>query len=247
VLTGSWDKTVKAWDPRSAPASAEVASLDLPDRVYSSSLAGRDTLLVATAGRHMHLYDLRKLRGGSGSGSSGGGGSGALIAARESTLKHQTRCVRAFPDGAGWATASIEGRIAIEYVDAAPEVQARKYAFKCHRAKLASGEEKVFPVNALAFHPVFGTFVSGGSDGFVSCWDAQNKKRLSQFPEYATSISSLAFNRDGSLLAIAASYTFEQGEAPHPADAIHVRTVSDADVRPKAAGAAGAASAAPRP
>ncbi len=29
--------------------------------------------------------------------------------------------------------ASTEGRIAVEYFDASPEVQANKYAFKCHR------------------------------------------------------------------------------------------------------------------
>jgi cell cycle arrest protein BUB3 len=237
VLTGSWDKSVKAWDPRAA--SPEVASLALPDRVYSASLAGRDTLLVATAGRHMHLYDLRKLsRGGP------GGAADALIAARESTLKHQTRVVRAFPDGTGWATGSIEGRIAIEYVDAAAEVQARKYAFKCHRAKLPNGEEKVFPVNALAFHPVFGTFASGGSDGLVSIWDFVQKKRLCQFADYGAPIAALAFNRDGSLLAVAASYTYEQGDVPHPADAIHVRSIADSDVRPKAAAAGAPAAAA---
>jgi cell cycle arrest protein BUB3 len=37
------------------------------------------------------------------------------------------------PDGQGYATASVEGRIAVEYFDPKPEVQERKYAFKCHR------------------------------------------------------------------------------------------------------------------
>lgn len=40
-------------------------------------------------------------------------------------------------------------------------VQARRYAFKCHR-KSDTGTDTVYPVNALAFHPVFGTFASGG-------------------------------------------------------------------------------------
>ncbi len=38
---------------------------------------------------------------------------------------------------------------------------------------------------------------------------------------------------DGGLLAVAASYTFEQGDRPHPADAIYVRRMADAEVLPK--------------
>ena len=67
----------------------------------------------------------------------------------------------------------------------------------------------------------------------VCVWDGIAKKRLCQYRDYGTSISSLAFNRDGTLLAIAASYTYDQGEKPHPADAIIVRSVADSDVRPK--------------
>lgn len=53
----------------------------------------------------------------------------------------------------GYATASVEGRIAVEYFDPSPEWQAKKYAFKCHR-QTVNGEDHVWPVNALAFHPV---------------------------------------------------------------------------------------------
>lgn len=44
---------------------------------------------------------------------------------RESSLKFQTRCVRCFPDATGYALASVEGRVAMEYFDAADSVQAR--------------------------------------------------------------------------------------------------------------------------
>lgn len=39
------------------------------------------------------------------------------------------------------------------------EAQDNKYAFKCHRKG-----DQVFPVNAMAFHPVYGTFATGGCD-----------------------------------------------------------------------------------
>jgi len=52
----------------------------------------------------------------------------------------------------GYASSSIEGRVAVEFFDPSPETQARKYAFKCHR-KVIDGVDTVYPVNALAFHP----------------------------------------------------------------------------------------------
>jgi hypothetical protein len=53
----------------------------------------------------------------------------------------------------GYAAASIEGRVAVEYFDPSPAAQAMKYAFKCHR-QTVNGVDHVWPVNALAFHPV---------------------------------------------------------------------------------------------
>jgi len=43
---------------------------------------------------------------------------------------------------------SIEGRVAVEYLDLSPEVQKKKYAFKCHRLK-EEGVEKIYPVNDI--------------------------------------------------------------------------------------------------
>ena len=58
--------------------------------------------------------------------------------------------------------------------------------------------------------------------------DGFNKKRLCQYRRYPTSISSLSFSFDGSLLAIASSYMYEQGEPINGnqlEDAIYVRKV----------------------
>jgi WD40 repeat protein len=63
----------------------------------------------------------------------------------------------------------------------------------------------------------FGTFATGGGDGIVSIWDSAAKKRLRQLPKYPGSITSLAFNSDGSKLAIGCSILEEENPANNPA------------------------------
>ena len=60
----------------------------------------------------------------------------------------------------GYVLSSIEGRVAVEYLDPSQEVQKKKYAFKCHRLK-EEGIENVYPVNAISFHSVHNTFATG--------------------------------------------------------------------------------------
>lgn len=88
VITGSWDKTIKCWDPRGASGQERtlVGTYAQPERVYSLSLVG-NRLVVATAGRHVNVYDLRNMS--------------QPEQRRESSLKYQTRCVRCYPNGTG--------------------------------------------------------------------------------------------------------------------------------------------------
>jgi len=57
--------------------------------------------------------------------------------------------------------------------------------------------------------------------------------QLTTLPTFATSISALAFNHDGSELAIASSYTFEDGDREHPQDELFVRKILDSECLPK--------------
>ncbi|WZZ07822.1 hypothetical protein YC2023_093743 [Brassica napus] len=192
VITGSWDRTIKCWDPRAAsgPERSQIGTYKQPERVNSLSLVGNH-LVVATAGRHVNIYDLRNMS--------------QPEQRRESSLKYQTRCVRCYPNGTGYALSSVEGRVSMEFFDLSEAAQAKNY----------------------------GTFATGGCDGFVNVWDGNNKKRLYQYSKYPTSIAALSFSRDGGLLAIASSYTFEEGDKPHEPDAIFVRNVNEIEVKPK--------------
>uniref|UniRef100_A0A131YUI0 Mitotic checkpoint protein BUB3 n=1 Tax=Rhipicephalus appendiculatus TaxID=34631 RepID=A0A131YUI0_RHIAP len=216
IISGSWDSTVKLWDPRSSTCAGTCLQ---PDKVYTMAVCG-DKLIVGTAQRKVLVWDLRNM--------------GYVKQRRESNLKYQTRCIRCFPNQQGFVLSSIEGRVAVEYLDPSPEVQKKKYAFKCHRTKDSNGIELIYPVNAIAFHNLYNTFATGGSDGHVNIWDGFNKKRLCQFHKYPSSIASLAFSHDGSLLAIGSSYLFEQGFVENkPPDAIFIRRVTDQETKPK--------------
>ena len=131
---------------------------------------------------------------------------------RESSLKFMTRAVSCMPTDLGYASSSIEGRVAVEWFDPSSESQARKYAFKCHRQPSPEGIDIVYPVNALAFHPVYGTFASGGGDGFVALWDGVTKRRIRQYQKYSSSVAALSFSGNGRYLAVAVSPGFEDGK-----------------------------------
>jgi WD40 repeat protein len=80
----------------------------------------------------------------------------------------------------------------------------------------------------------YNTFASGGSDGTVSIWDHKVKKRLRQYPKYSGPVPSIAFNCDGTRLAVGVSYTWDEGEegakgAEMPA--VFVKACEDVKVR----------------
>mmetsp|Transcript_9201 Transcript_9201/g.28010 ORF Transcript_9201/g.28010 Transcript_9201/m.28010 type:complete len:111 (+) Transcript_9201:76-408(+) len=103
---------------------------------------------------------------------------------------------------------------------------------QCHRSN-ESGQDLAFPVHAISFHPGFGTFATGGGDGVINLWDGENKKRLFQISRFPNTVSALSFNRAGSLLAVASSYTYERGDVEHGADEIYIRQMQDVEIRPR--------------
>lgn len=135
LISGSWDHTVRLFDPRSP---VQTSKHPQPHKIFSTSTINH-TLVVAMASRSVYLYDVRNMA--------------EPWQRRESSLKFMTRTVRCMPNGQGYASSSIEGRVAVEFFDASDESQKRKYAFKCHR-QVEGGVDVVYPVNALAFHPV---------------------------------------------------------------------------------------------
>eukprot|EP01118_Nematostelium_gracile_P005363 TRINITY_DN1691_c0_g1_i1.p1 TRINITY_DN1691_c0_g1~~TRINITY_DN1691_c0_g1_i1.p1 ORF type:complete len:331 (-),score=91.48 TRINITY_DN1691_c0_g1_i1:72-1064(-) len=211
LVTGSWDKTVRYWDGRSSNPIHEAA---MPERVYALDV--KFPLLVAcTADRNMIVYDLRKPN--------------VEFKRKISPMKWQTRTVSCFPDKTGFALGSIEGRVAIEYVE--EKDSSRNFAFRCHR----EGND-VYSVNAISFHPIQGTFATAGSDGTFNYWDKDSRHRLKAFSKCPAPISAASFNADGSLFAYAVSYDWSKGaEHYHPQskNQIMVHITQEGEVKKK--------------
>lgn len=215
VISAAWDSTLHIHNEAGDGASEAwpTASIALPSKPFSLSLSP-SKLVVAMSSRQLHIYDLGTLAAAC-----------ANAAAdkpltqldmdpwqrRESSLKFMTRAVACMPSDEGYASSSIEGRVAVEWFDPSAESQARKYAFKCHRQPV-DDVDVVYPVNALAFHPLHGTFATGGGDGVVAIWDAVAKRRIRIYPKLASGVAATSFSSNGKYLATAISPSFEDGK-----------------------------------
>ena len=112
------------------------------------------------------------------------------------------------------------------------------FTFRCHR-DMVSGKntQKIYAVNAVSFHPTYYTFSTAGSDGTFSFWDKDAHHRLKAYPNVGGSITSTAFNRDGSVFAYAVSYDWSKGfsfNTPQYPTRVMFHPVNDSDCKPKA-------------
>ena len=85
LVSGSWDRTLKFWDPKSKSSQA-TSSHTLPERIYHMDLAGH-TLVVAMASRLFQIWDVRNMQ--------------SPVSQRESSLKYMTRAVACMSDQKG--------------------------------------------------------------------------------------------------------------------------------------------------
>lgn len=229
VVSGSWDKTLKYWDMRSPQP---VSTIQLPERVYCMD-SSQKLLVVGCADRHIAAIDLNNPQ--------------QIFKSLQSALKYQTRVVACYPQGNGYAIGSIEGRCAIQYMDEA-EQQKSGFSFRCHRkfpngapATLStrtggSQDVHVYSVNAISFHPIYGTFSTAGSDGTFCFWDKDARQRLKNFPSVNSTISATAFNRNGTIFAYAKSYDWSLGYRANTQDfpiEIKLHATKDDEIKQK--------------
>lgn len=198
IASAGWDAKFHLWDVRLSSGSSKkpVVTLDLPGKAFSMDTSMDGTkVVVATSGRKNCFIDIRSPTSLTATDNTDAEATSSKenpplaksILVRDSSLKYQTRCIKFFqPYSYGVAIGSIEGRVAIEYLSdigisppppppsSTTPLNTKKYAFKCHRVN-----DIIYPVNDIVFHPIHGTFATGGADGTVVTWDGNNKDRKS--------------------------------------------------------------------
>lgn len=192
LITGSWDKTILYWDLRQ---QSPVASVTCKDRVYSMAVRNSSLLAVATANRWIQIIDLKNPT--------------TIFQTTLAPLKHQTRVVAPFLDGAGYAIGGVEGRCAFQYIS--PEHASKNYSFKCHRNAVSSSNTNVYAINAISVHPVYGTFSTAGSDGTFHFWDRERRLRLKGYGNVGGPVTATGFSKTGGVFAYAVGYDWSQG------------------------------------
>lgn len=222
VVSASWDATIRGWDIRE---NTHTFSANLTGKAFALFLH-EHTCVIGTSKRKLEFWDMRKMD--------------QAWTIEESPIRHQIRSIACSPDATRFAVGSTEGRVAIQTFpnsnsSGVEQNRQGSFSFKCHRQSAAAsdGADLVFPVHSICFHPTFGTFATGGGDGIVNIWDGDSKKRICQLRSFPSSIASLSFREDGNQLAIACSYTFEEGERDHPPDALYVHSITENEVRPR--------------
>lgn len=185
LFAATYNGTFLQLDPRQARA---VRLARLAHRVFAMDVSDTYVVLGMDA-RNVHIYDSRKCD--------------HPVQRRETGLKHQTSTVRCFPSGDGYALATVDGRVAVEYFDPCSDAQARKYAFKCHRTGGKNDpEDTVYPVNALEFDPARDSILyTAGSDGAVCTWDWHGRRRIKQHGGFSGAVTKM--QSCGSTLAVA--------------------------------------------
>ena len=205
-FTGGWDGKLNVWDFRS---NNPVLTYQFKNKIYTMSTVG-NLLVVGLSERVMAYFNLQKLQNQQFSPE-------VLF---ESHLKYQTRRVCCFPEGNGFAEGSIEGRVAIKYVNLNVQPQLNEancittkedFAFRCHRNN-QTNPPLVYPVNDIAFNPVYGTFATVGGDGSYIFWDKDAKSRLRQGnTNDKAPITACDYSASGDIFAYSIGYDWSKG------------------------------------
>jgi mRNA export factor len=195
VVSGGWDKHVRVFDPRQIPvgskrAACEVAKIKMADRVHA--MDNRDNLLVvALANRSVSVYDLRNTK--------------APEREYPPFMDYPASSISIFPDFKSFATASVEGRIRVQYF-LTDDVK-KSFYFRCHKL-----ENNAYAVNSMAVHKD-GILATAGSDGTYAFWDKEKRHRCHNSQRMPQPITATAFNERGTIFAYAVGYDWAKGAA----------------------------------
>lgn len=200
---------VRFWDIREGK---EVEKATAGGKVYAMCNGGEYGVGYATSARRVRLVDVRKM-------------SSVLYEREPPVLSYQLRGLCVSDDTRRYVVGSTEGRVAVDKFEGESG-----FSFKCHRM-----DSMAFPVNCVVYDRKYGSFATGGGDGYVAFWDGDARKRIAQWGRWATGVSSIDFDAESERIAVAVSYTFEEGEKDCPPDEVHICKVDDSCIITKSA------------
>jgi len=231
LISGSWDRTLSFWDPRSAGNNGQIKpvhSVNLQNKVYAMAQKG-NRLVVALSNNDIKTYDLRNQASEVFSTLSEHQKNSKAVC-----LKRQIRTIDIFPNNEGYVAASIGGRVIIKHFNR--NQAAKDFSYKCHRHSQPNNKSvtHVFAVNAIKFHQQTSVFATGGDDGEIVTWDKDGRAKLFTFkqmsvPNYrnqsGNSSSNVTYNRmpitwmdfhnNGQYLLYSTSYNWNRGQEFH--------------------------------
>jgi hypothetical protein len=110
IASAGWDKNFYIWDTSNCHKKP-IVEIKLPGKAFSMDVdtSSGTRVAIVTSGRRVVVIDVKLDENNSPTAS--------IVLDRESSLKYQSRVCRFFPDGRGLAIGSIEGRVAIEFLE----------------------------------------------------------------------------------------------------------------------------------
>lgn len=171
-----------------APLGGEATRYHTSGKIFAAD-ATDDVVVIAMAGGRVqvyHAFDLNRPRD-----------------TTELATVHQIECIKCMPDSRGYAFATIDGRVLLEYFGNATA----SFTFKCHRqVNKTTAVDDVFQVHALTFSDSE-TLFTGGGDGTVCVWNCSKRKRIRMYPLFTSqgTIVSVAKVAIGAVVAVAVS------------------------------------------
>lgn len=197
LITGSWDKTMKFWDTRT---EIPIATFNLPERCYCAAVK-YPYAVVGTADHSVTVYDLNL---------------GQEIECYKNIFNNEIRaiamsCELVTNNPNGFAVGSINGLIKVLLF----EPVKKDIVLKCHRKVNSSGFVEISACNDIAFHPIYNTLTSVGSDGTFVTVDVNVETRIGTSRKMEQSITKCAISADGQYFVFAVGYDWTKGHEYH--------------------------------
>ncbi|CDR97781.1 mRNA export protein, putative [Babesia bigemina] len=196
IMTTSWDGKICMWDGRQ---QQPMWTENIETKIFASHFRPNIVCVAGSNGK-IHAWNLDNIQ------------HAKSKVTLDSILKCQVRSLCLFPnvtDKSGIVYTSIGGRAVVSYFT--EENRSHNFSFKCHRQDVPGKSAQIHPVNAVDFHNVHGTFVTGGGDGVITIWDKEHRSRVKTFNNVDSPVVDVKIHSESNMLAYATSYDWYKG------------------------------------